>query len=251
MWKIVAPLVVAALFQTTPSSAQPANRGLSGPSPAAPAAVRAMSLVHVDAPQKVNLEVSNGNGDWERLCVSPCDRAVSSEGAYRITGDGIRDSKTFHLDPAGPTTLAVEPTSSGARAGAVVLTVVGSIGLLPIVGVTSLIAAGEIIGAIFICPLAAAFETVKSQQGAEYGNCLGDIATLFAPGYTEAWVWVPALAGAAMLTGGIVGLVATPHTSVRRSMASPAALLPLRQPLAFDAIRLPQPVSLPMVDLHF
>ncbi len=211
-----------------------------------------MGVVHIDAPQRVSLEISNGDGDWEPVCVSPCDRAVPLDSAYRITGDGIRNSMTFHLDQAGRTTLAVEPTSSGARTGAVVLTVLGGIGLVPIVGVTSLIVAGEIIGAIFICPLAAAFETVKSQQGVEYGNCLGSIATLFAPGYTEPLVWIPALAGAAMLTGGIVGLANTPHTRVHPSMTSPpAALLPLRSPLAFEAMRLPQPMSYPIVEVGF
>jgi hypothetical protein len=145
----------------------------------------------------------------------------------------------------------VDSSSSGAHAIAVVLTVVGAAGLLPVAGVTALIVGGEIFGAILICPLAAAFETVKSQQASEYGNCLGDIATFFAVGYKEPWVWIPALAGVAMLTGGIVGIAATPPTSVRPSPANTGALGPLRPPPLLEGLRFPQTITYPIVETRF
>jgi hypothetical protein len=207
-------------------------------------------LVHVDAPRPVTLETLDQDDRWTAVCTSPCERQVPVDAAYRVTGDGMRNSKTFHLDPVARMTLTVDPTSSSARAIAVVVTVLGSIGLLPIAGVTAFIVAGEILGAIIICPFAAAFETVKSQQGAEYGDCLSGVAGFFSPAYAQPIVWVPAIAGGALLTGGIVGLVGTPRTGVRSTPpAPPVSSAPL--PPTLEALRLPRPAAFPVLAVRF
>jgi hypothetical protein len=201
----------------------------------------------------VNLEGSYPDGSWRTVCTSPCDGAVPADGVYRIGGDGLRTSKSFHLDASGRTTLTVEPASSGGHTLSVVLVVVGSIALLPVAGVTALIVVGEVAGAILICPLAAAFETVKSQQGAEYGDCMTGIAGFFAVGYAQPWVWGPGIAGAAMLTGGIVGLASSGRTTVRGSPTPSAATVPWIAPSLGSglALRTPQPMLYPLVGFRF
>jgi hypothetical protein len=249
---VISSSIATVPFWASPSLAQSVDRPSPSPSTAvAQGAVSPVGVVHIDAPQQVTLEINQAGSGWVGLCDSPCDRPVPLNAAYRITGGGIRDSSVFQIDPLVRTTLQVEPTSSAARAIAVVLTVVGGAGLLPIIGVTAIIAGGEIFGAILICPLVAAFETVKSQQASEYGNCLGAIATFFAPAYKEPWVFVPALAGVAALTGGIVGLATTPQTSVRQSTTGPAASLLFPPPAALGAVRLPQPILCPVVEARF
>ena len=185
-----------------------------------------MVVVHIDSPEKVDSEVANADGYWEVRCSSPCDCPIAPGELYRITGEGIRDSHSFHLEPGNRTTLHVEPTSSGARAGAVVITILGFAGLAPAVGVSTLIVGGELLGLILICPLAAAFETDKSKQSSEYGTCLGDIATYFSPAYLQPWVWVPGFAGAALLTGGVVWLTQTGATSVTQAGGWPGRCPP-------------------------
>jgi hypothetical protein len=232
------------------ASSSLAEGSASPGAPTAPlAAVADTVLVHADSPRPVRLEMLAVDGSWRTTCTSPCDVPVPASATYRIAGDGIRDSRTFHLQPGARTTLAVDPTSSGARTGAVVLTVVGSVGLLPIAGVSALIVVGEIAGVILICPIAAAFESVQSAQGKEYGDCLGDIGTLFAPGYAQPWVWVPALAGGALLTGGIIGLASTPRTGVLQ--AAPAQPVAFAMPPTIDALRLPRPVVYPALVIRF
>ena len=100
-------------------------------------------------------------------------------------------------------------------------------------------------------PIAAAFESVQSAQSKEYGDCLDDIATLFAPGYGQPWVWVPAIAGGALLTGGIIGLASTPRTGVRQAAYAPPVASSMPVPLAFDALKLPRPVVYPALVVRF
>ncbi|HLK39571.1 MAG TPA: hypothetical protein VKU41_22600 [Polyangiaceae bacterium] len=220
------------------------------PAPPPVVATGAVGVVHIDAPEPVELQVSSGDGDWDVVCTSPCDRPMRLDRTYRIGGSGIRDSRTFRLDASGRTTLSVEPTSSGARTGAVVLTVVGGIALLPVAGVSALIAVGEVLGVILICPLAAAFETDKSKQSSEYGDCLGGIASTLAPAYTQPFVWIPGVAGAGVLTGGLVLLASTPRTQVRRAAATPQSLF--HEPRSTLAgVRLPEPVVYPLVRMTF
>jgi|HubBroStandDraft_1064217.scaffolds.fasta_scaffold133323_2 hypothetical protein len=237
-------------------TAQARAQSTAGADALAPPAPAPLVLVHIDAPAPVDLEASHPDGTWVTVCSSPCDRGVPSDGAYRIRGAGIAMSSTFRLQAgdlrAGERlTMRVDP-SSGGRAGGVVLTVVGVVGLAPIAGVTALIAVGEIAGAILICPIASAFETVKSQQGAEYGSCLGGIGAFFAQGYVQPWVWIPAIAGGALTAGGVVWLATTRSgTAVTQTTASAAMPPAFQSPLAFEAVRFPRAVTYPLVEVHF
>ena len=209
-------------------------------------------VVHIDAPEPVTLEVLDRNNDWQPICTSPCDKPVPSTETYRITGAGIRDSRKFGLDDKAPQTLQVDPTSSAGHVMAIVVTVLGTAGLVPGMGVTSIIVAGEIMGAILICPIAIVF-VPQNQQSSEYGNCLGWIATYFGQGYASPYVWAPALASVVLLPAGIVWVVNTPPTAVKMSATGAAAWSAPPAPAAvhYDALSLPSPTIVPIVNIPF
>jgi hypothetical protein len=239
------------LLVTRGAAAQPSD-ATSAPAPAG-AQTQAV-VVHIEAPQPVTLEVLDRDDDWQPVCTSPCDKPLPSTETYRITGSGIRDSKKFGLDAGAPQTLKVDPSSSGGHAMAIVVTVLGSAGLVPGAGVTALIVGGEIAGFILICPLAVAF-VPKDQQNSEFGNCLGGIATFFGQAYASPWVWAPALASVVLLPTGIVWLVKTPPTAVQATAAR-AAMQPLPPllpppPTHYDALALPAPTIVPVIDVPF
>lgn len=228
--------------------------------PAPAAAAHEMVVVHIDAPQEVRLQVKNDD-DWETLCTGPCDKPVPQDGTFRITGDGIRNSKDFHLDPGNKTTLKVEPTASGGHTAGVVLTIVGGAALLPVAGVTASIVVGEIAGVILICPLVTAFETDKNAQSSMYSNCLGDIAKYFGNAYGQPYVWIPGIVGGVLLTTGIVLLASngkskvtqTPSAVARLLLTPPAPLLPagVFVPPRHEALPMPPAQVMPVLSLTF
>ncbi len=248
-----AALALAGVLRATPALADDSARAPGAPPAATAATPPPTVVVHLDSPQPVNLEASYQDGAWRTVCTSPCDAAVQADGVFRISGESLRTSKSFRIEAGGKATLTVDPVSSSGHTLSVVLIVVGSLALLPVAGVTAAIVVGEVAGAILICPLAAAFETVKSQQGAVYGDCLKDIASFFAVGYAQPWVWGPGIAGAAMLTGGIVGLASSGRTTVRASPSPLAAFVPWITPsIGSDvALRTPKPVLYPVVGFRF
>lgn len=154
--------------------------------------------VHVRTPEAVTLERRAEDSPWERVCSSPCDVDVPVEGRYRINGDGVHRSRSFRLEPSpqGEVTLDVEPGSSLAHTGGVVMLILG----LPTTAV------GALMLIVSLLPSG------------------GD---LFAPG---AGVF---LGGAAITVGGAV-LIKTNRTSVEQTaqVAPPAgargAVLPAR-----------------------
>jgi hypothetical protein len=56
-----------------------------------------------------------GSGSWTKACASPCDRELPIGDTYRITGNGLPQSKEFHLDvgSAGFVDLVVDPPNTG------------------------------------------------------------------------------------------------------------------------------------------
>jgi hypothetical protein len=210
-----------------------------------------MVYVHVETPRPVILEGQTQDGTWTAVCDAPCDREVEP-GSYRVRGKGVRTSETFTLEgTAKRVTVEVDPASSGAPGGAILLIVVGSIGLAPGAALTALIAAGEIAGAIFICPIAAAFETVKSRQGQEYVDCLGGIGSFFGAGYRSPWVWGPAIGGGVLLTGGIVWAATASSASTGVRQVTGGVEGEWGQGSSWRTLRLPRVMTTRLVDVRF
>ncbi len=218
-----------------------------------------MIVVHLDAPEPVTLEARTGSDDdWEARCTAPCDKALSTGDLYRITGAGVRTSRTFRIDPGARVTLQVDPSSSVGHVGAVFITVVGGVGLVPVSVVSVLLLGGWIGGAILVCPIVTAFTQPQSAQNAAYGNCLGWITNQLTPGYAQPYVWIPAVAGVALLTAGIVWIVKTPPTGVKQTTAAATTALAVLPPVAlsdlpqrFEPVRIPPAPVVQIVDLHF
>jgi hypothetical protein len=125
---------------------------------------------------------------------------------------------------------------------------------VPVVMVSVLVVGGEIIGAILACPFVAAFSS-KDQQNSAYTNCLGSIGTFFGQGYAQPYVWIPAIAGAALLTTGIVWLVKTPRSGVTQTVGAAATVLPPPMPTdlspRFEAVRVPPAPVMRLLDVRF
>jgi hypothetical protein len=176
---------------------------------------------------------------------------VSPTGNYRIGGHGVRASEPFHLPPQGKVTLVVDPGKGGSKTGPIVLLVVGGIGLAPVVGVSAVVGIVELLGALFVCPFVSAFAS-KANQNSAYGQCLSDGGAPFTALYGEPYVWIPAVAGGALIVGGFIWLVAASGhpTHVDKSVA----VLPPAQPrweLPAHPIALPAPAVTPLLTVHF
>src|SRR5258708_2938290 len=192
---------------------------------APPSATSTLEVVHIDSPSAVDLEHDDGS-KWVVVCTSPCDKALPASGEYRINGAGVRASSAFGIEPGSRRTLSVEPGSSGAPTGALVVTIVG---------------------VIFGCPISEAFSK------GSYVSCVGDFASYFVPGYSSPAVWGPAAAGGALLVVGIVWLVASPRTTVTQVAALPARprATSWRAPLWDEAHVFTVPAATPIVKLRF
>jgi hypothetical protein len=221
----------AASAQTAPNVPAPSGVGLQ------PAGE--LVLVHIDSTRPVDLEVKHG-ADWDVVCASPCDQALATSKTYRINGSGVRASRAFEIRPGSRSTLEVDPASSGAHTGAIVVTVVGGLGLVPAVIVSAGVVAAAVLGGVFICPIVEAFSK------GSYVNCLGDVVGAFTPAYRQPWVWAPAAVGGAMMLVGIVWLIASPSTRVRQAAApvTPPPPAAWRTPMWRDASGLVPPAVL-------
>jgi hypothetical protein len=209
-------------------------------------------LVHIDSPEPASLEVMTDDGGLRAVCSSPCDQRVPAS-EYRITGPGLRTSDPFRLDQGSRVTLHVSPSSPGTHTAGIVITIAGGVGLLPGAGVTAAWVGGELAGLIFVCPIVAAFASGPNQNAA-YGNCLGDISTWVGRGYAQPGVWIPAIAGAVLLTTGIVLLASNPHSRVTQvtpaTASQPSPFVPDLAPRA-EAIRIPAPPVTRLLELRF
>lgn len=81
-------------------------------------------VVHVDASSNVILEKADGNTP---VCRAPCDRPIPAD-EYRLTGDGVRASNTFHIpERERPVKIDVKPRSSSGFTTGLVLTTLSGI----------------------------------------------------------------------------------------------------------------------------
>ncbi|MGH7269512.1 MAG: hypothetical protein ACREJ3_03700 [Polyangiaceae bacterium] len=212
-------------------------------------AVSDVIVVHIDSPSPVDLQEKTGSR-WNTVCTSPCDKPLSTSRTYRVNGAGVRASTSFHIAPGTRQTLEVEPGSSGGHTGAVIVTVLGGVALLPVAGVSGFVIGASIFGLILICPIS------ESVDKGSFGTCMGDVASFFTPAYAQPGVWIPGVIGGALLIGGIAWLASAPSTTVNQRTAGSAVVAPLpssRVPTWRDAsvIRMPAVHSVPFVNLKF
>jgi hypothetical protein len=82
-----------------------------------------------DPPPPPRGPYSDGEPEWQRVCVTPCDAAVALGGDYRINGDNVTTSSPFALH--GPATeLRVDAGTYSVRRAGVYLVVIGGIAAL-------------------------------------------------------------------------------------------------------------------------
>lgn len=190
-----AVLSAVSLAVTAPARAQaPAP-------PATPPAATEGVLVHIATPAEVDLEVRRGS-DWVPICTSPCDRLVRPGDSYRVGSDDVPESNVFAIPPAPRVTLSVDPSTKQSHVGGIVLTILGVAGFVPGGVVTLGVASFFLGGALFVCPIAAAFKV-------DYGNCVVGAAGLATPAYASPYVWGPAIGGVVLLAAGITWLAAS------------------------------------------
>ncbi|NOU27431.1 MAG: hypothetical protein HOO96_05930, partial [Polyangiaceae bacterium] len=155
----------------------------------------ATSTVHIESPSEVDLEhQAEGSGSWEVVCESHCDRPLPVSGLYRINGSTTRTSVTFKLSGDPRTVVRVDPSSTLAHGGGILVTAVGAAFAIPTVAVTGAVIFVFVFGAILVCPLLSG----NKNSDVGYGECLVDGTSFVAKGYTVPFVWGS-------------GLIALPH----------------------------------------
>ena len=163
------------------------------------------------------------------MCTSTCDRALDLGATYRMTGPGVRTSKSFQLDgtPGADVELEFERKSSSAFATGIALTATGSfflsIGLVfdigTLVALASVTSAGDGAG--------------SALGGAALGGAIGGGATLI---------------GLALLFPGVL-LVANNGGSKVKHVDTQEQSVPQPQPIFRDAQRdppMPRVMSIPI-----
>jgi hypothetical protein len=243
-WGIVALLAVLVASRTASAQAQ---------APVLPVAEPPsdLVLVHIVSPSPVEVEMDTGVDEWRKVCSSPCDRGLRAGAHYRVSGADVPESPFFVLQPAPRATLTVDPSTKQSQVGGVIVTIVGATGLLPGLGVTSIVASFTIFGAILVCPIATAFNV-------DYGKCVGGAASLAVPFYASPYVYIPAAAGAGVMAIGITWLASTsgghPTNVGQTAAVHPVALPPMAlgpwTPRSSE-LALPVATDVPVVSVRF
>jgi hypothetical protein len=187
-----------AFAQTAPATTEVP---MTAPMPAPSATAGSSVWVHLQGSQVAELQ-QDTVGDrkhWQTVCLAPCDQTVSSAFAYRIAGDGIRNSRVFsvHAQAGDRETIDVDEAYTS---GLVLGIVSASVGALAM-------AVGLFV--VLVNSLADSLDgTGTSNSGGETG-------------------WVIAGVGLAGVIGGAVAIANNARTGVTPGVASssPAAWL--------------------------
>jgi hypothetical protein len=84
--------------------------------------------VHLQGSETAELQQDTGDHKhWRTVCMAPCDAAVSRAFAYRVAGDGIRNSRVFSLHASGGDRETID-VEEGSKAGFVLGIVSVSVG---------------------------------------------------------------------------------------------------------------------------
>jgi hypothetical protein len=110
-WADVETVVVAPGGEAPPAGTQGASASLPA---AAPPMVGPKARVHITTSRSVILYRKYA-GSWTKACDSPCDQELPIGDGYRVVGNGVPQSKEFHLEvgPAGFVDIVVDPPNSG------------------------------------------------------------------------------------------------------------------------------------------
>ncbi len=209
-----------ALAQNAPDPGAPLAAPLPAQTPGASSV-----WVHIQGSDSAELQQDTGDHrHWETVCSAPCDQAVSSAFAYRIGGDGIRNSKVFRLR-GDRETLDVDEGSKTTF-------------VLGIVGVS--VGGASLLIGCFVLLINGLVEDVG-------GSTSG---TSSAEGIGLGFVGV----GLAGVVGGAVAIGSNAHTGVTQGVSAPAAAwLPTTQDARRDAAWTARPpaVAIPIVSGRF
>jgi hypothetical protein len=162
-------------------------------------------FVHMTGSPDATLEKGNGR-EWGRVCASPCDKWLPTDGGYRVGGAGIRNSAMFALvgTNGGRVDLDVDPASKSAFVGGIVATSVGY-GVLPL-GLL-LVVVGAVANSVDC-----AFDDGAAGSNQSCSSSSGN-GLLVAGGVTL-------LVGAVVGTIGVVELASNVHSSVAQSSST-------------------------------
>ncbi|MCA9589087.1 MAG: hypothetical protein KC657_27430 [Myxococcales bacterium] len=107
----------------------------NAPAPAAPAPAHDMkgplARVHITAPKQVILyRRPAGTSSWVKACESPCNQELPLGDGYRVTGNGIAQSKEFNLkaSPGGAVDIVVDPPATGGMVVGGIMAYGGAVG---------------------------------------------------------------------------------------------------------------------------
>jgi hypothetical protein len=188
-WQDISKIERGAAPAPTPGTPAPT----AAPTPAPAPAEAQMVWVHVDGADNARLEQDRtGDGHvWEAICTAPCDKALPNAYAYRVTGDGIRDSAPFTLSGAANTreTLNVNEGSKGGFVLGIVSTAIGG---------------GVLVIGLFVVLIAAASRSIDTTDGVSTSS----------DSNAETVGWIMSAAGGAGIVGGILLIVSNARTRV-------------------------------------
>jgi hypothetical protein len=138
---------------------------------------------------------------WESVCTGTCDRKLPADGAYRLSGRGIRPSLPISFISNGhdPVRLDVRPTYSSGWAGGVVLTIMGPLAM--VIGTFVTVAgASQTSSETEVPPCPNDVQCTSSSPGTNNALLIGGVGMLGV--------------GLAVTIAGIFGLTRTDHSTV-------------------------------------